>query len=121
VPDLLYPIQIVAVKKRLAEYIQYAKAEIKDPDIKAAHAAAAKPGRTAFNKADLCQSSLFVQKNLYEKISSFSRSADVGYVKFIFRMLINSCQSVFFNYFSHISFGFLLDLYRISERNPKEI
>ena len=41
----------VAVKKRFAEYIKYAKAAIKDPDIKAAYAAAAKPGRTAFNRA----------------------------------------------------------------------
>ena len=70
-PDLLYPIQIVAVKKGLAEYIQYAKAEIKDPDIKAAHAAAAKPGRTAFNKADLCQSSLFMQKIYTKKLADF--------------------------------------------------
>jgi hypothetical protein len=41
----------VAVKKRFAEYIRYAKAAIKDPDIKVAYAAAAKPGRTAFNRA----------------------------------------------------------------------
>jgi hypothetical protein len=41
----------IAVKKRFAEYIWYAKAAIKDPDIKAAYAAAAKPGRTAFNRA----------------------------------------------------------------------
>ena len=41
----------VAVKKRFAEYIRYAKAAIKDPDIKAAYAAVAKPGRTAFNRA----------------------------------------------------------------------
>ncbi|HET7003695.1 MAG TPA: hypothetical protein VFI33_20375 [Puia sp.] len=41
----------VAVKERFAEYIQYAKAAIKDPVIKAAYAAAAKPGRTAFNRA----------------------------------------------------------------------
>jgi hypothetical protein len=40
-----------AIKKRFAEYIRYAKAAIKDPDIKAAYAAAAKPGRTAFNRA----------------------------------------------------------------------
>ena len=40
-----------AIKKRFAEYIQYAKAAIKDPDIKAAYAAVAKPGRTAFNRA----------------------------------------------------------------------
>jgi hypothetical protein len=40
-----------AVKKRFAEYIRYAKAAIKDPDIKAAYAASAKPGRTAFNRA----------------------------------------------------------------------
>ena len=46
----------VAVKKRFAEYIKYAKAAIKDPDIKAAYARAAKPGRTAFNRAvtDAC-------------------------------------------------------------------
>jgi hypothetical protein len=46
----------VAVKKRFAEYIRYAKAAIKDPDIKAAYAAVAKPGRTAFNRAvtDAC-------------------------------------------------------------------
>jgi hypothetical protein len=41
----------MAVKKRFAEYIKYAKAAIKDPDIKAAYAAAAKPGRSAFNWA----------------------------------------------------------------------
>ena len=41
----------VAVKKRFAEYIKYAKAAIKDPEIKAAYARAAKPGRTAFNRA----------------------------------------------------------------------
>ena len=41
----------VAVKIRFAEYIKYAKAAIKDPDIKAAYAAVAKPGRTAFNRA----------------------------------------------------------------------
>jgi hypothetical protein len=41
----------VAVKKRFAEYIRYAKAAIKDPDLKAAYAAVAKPGRTAFNRA----------------------------------------------------------------------
>jgi hypothetical protein len=40
-----------AIKKRFAEYIRYAKAAIKDPDIKAAYAAVAKPGRTAFNRA----------------------------------------------------------------------
>jgi hypothetical protein len=40
----------VAVKKRFAEYIRYAKAAIKDPDIKAAYAAETKPGRTAFNR-----------------------------------------------------------------------
>ena len=41
----------IAVKKRFAEYIRYAKAAIKDPDIKSAYAAVAKPGRTAFNRA----------------------------------------------------------------------
>ena len=41
----------IAVKKRFAEYIRYAKAAIKDPEIKAAYAAVAKPGRTAFNRA----------------------------------------------------------------------
>jgi hypothetical protein len=41
----------VAVKKRFADCIQYAKAAIKDPAIKAAYAAVAKPGRTAFNRA----------------------------------------------------------------------
>jgi len=41
----------LAVKKRFAEYIKYAKAAIKDPEIKAAYARAAKPGRTAFNRA----------------------------------------------------------------------
>jgi hypothetical protein len=41
----------VAVKKRFAEYIKYAKTAIKDPEIKAAYARAAKPGRTAFNRA----------------------------------------------------------------------
>jgi hypothetical protein len=40
-----------AIKKRFAEYIKYAKAAIKDPEIKAAYARAAKPGRTAFNRA----------------------------------------------------------------------
>ncbi len=46
----------VAVKKRFAEYIKYAKTAIKDPDIKAAYARAAKPGTTAFNRAvtDAC-------------------------------------------------------------------
>ena len=46
----------VAVKKRFAECIRYAKAAIKDPAIKAAYAYAAKPGRTAFNRAvtDAC-------------------------------------------------------------------
>ena len=46
----------VAVKKRFAEYIRYAKAAIKDPEIKAAYAAVAKPGTTAFNRAvtDAC-------------------------------------------------------------------
>jgi len=48
VPD---SIQQVAIKKRFAEYIKYAKAAIKDPDIKAAYAAVTKPGRTAFNRA----------------------------------------------------------------------
>jgi hypothetical protein len=45
-----------AIKKRFAECIRYAKAAIKDPDLKAAYAAAAKPGRTAFNRAvtDAC-------------------------------------------------------------------
>ena len=62
-----------------------------------------------------------LQKNLYEKISRFSRSVDVGYVKFIFTIVIKLCQSASFDYFSHISFGFLLDLYRISETIPKEI
>ena len=70
--------QQVAVKKRFAEYIQYAKAAIKDPDIKAAYSA-------ANDKA-----------------------------------LSISLLTVVFESFSHISFGFLLDLYRISERNPKE-
>ncbi len=41
----------LAIKKRFAEYIKYAKAAIKDPEIKAAYARAAKPGRTAFNRA----------------------------------------------------------------------
>lgn len=41
----------VEIKKRFAEYIRYAKAAIKDPDIKAAYAAKAKPGSTAFNRA----------------------------------------------------------------------
>jgi len=50
-PSVPYSKEQVAVKKRFAEYIQYAKAAIKDPDIKAAYAAAAKPGRTAFNRA----------------------------------------------------------------------
>ena len=46
----------IAVKRRFAEYIKYAKAAIKDPDIKAAYAAVANPGRTAFNRAvtDAC-------------------------------------------------------------------
>ena len=46
----------VAVKKRFAECIRYAKAAIKDPETKAAYAAVAKPGRTAFNRAvtDAC-------------------------------------------------------------------
>ncbi len=46
----------VEVKKRFAECIRYAKAAIKDPVIKAAYAAATKPGRTAFNRAvtDAC-------------------------------------------------------------------
>jgi len=53
VPD---SIEQVAVKKRFAEYIRYAKAAIKDPEIKAAYAAVAKPGTTAFNRAvtDAC-------------------------------------------------------------------
>ena len=33
----------LAIKKRFAEYIKYAKAAIKDPEIKAAYARAAKP------------------------------------------------------------------------------
>jgi len=41
----------IAVKKRFAEYIWYAKITIKDPAIKAAYAAVAKPGGTAFNRA----------------------------------------------------------------------
>jgi len=41
----------LAVKKRFAGFIQYAKAAIKDPVIKAMYAAAAKRGRTAFNRA----------------------------------------------------------------------
>jgi hypothetical protein len=40
-----------AVKKRFAECIQYAKAAIKDPTVKAAYAAVAKSGRAAFNRA----------------------------------------------------------------------
>jgi hypothetical protein len=46
----------MAVKKRFAECVQYAKAAIKDPAIKAAYAAVTKPGRTAFNRAvtDAC-------------------------------------------------------------------
>jgi hypothetical protein len=40
-----------AIKKRFAGYIRYAKSAIKNPNIKAAYAAAAKPGRTAFNRA----------------------------------------------------------------------
>lgn len=41
----------VAVKQRFAQCIQYAKAAIKDPVIKAAYAAVAKPGKNAFNRA----------------------------------------------------------------------
>jgi hypothetical protein len=41
----------LAVKKRFAGFIQYAKAAIKDPAIKAMYATAAKRGRTAFNRA----------------------------------------------------------------------
>jgi hypothetical protein len=40
----------VAVKKRFAGCIKYAKAAIKDPVIKAAYAAVAKPGSSAFNR-----------------------------------------------------------------------
>jgi hypothetical protein len=40
-----------AVKQRFAQCIKYARAAIKDPVIKAAYSAAAKPGKSAFNRA----------------------------------------------------------------------